>query len=99
MARSGEPGASALMGAYCDGDERAFAALYQLVAPRLMRFFCRRIAACRTEDLVQQTFLKLHRSRGIYVRGADPLPWIFTIAHRVLIDDHRARARLPVAGM
>jgi RNA polymerase sigma-70 factor, ECF subfamily len=98
MATLDDNGAAALMAAYCDGDERAFAALYQRVAPKLMRFFCCRTGDnARADDLVQQTFFKLHRARAVYVRGADPLPWIFTIAHRVLVDERRARARAPLA--
>jgi RNA polymerase sigma-70 factor (ECF subfamily) len=37
--------------------------------------------------------MKLHRSRASYVRGADPLPWIFTIAHRTFLDEARRRKR------
>ncbi len=45
------------------------------------------------EDLLQQTFLKLHEARDGYVRGADPLPWLFTIAHRTFLDEARRRQR------
>ena len=45
------------------------------------------------DDLLQQTFLKVHRARGAYVRGADPLPWIYSIAHRTFIDAVRKDKR------
>jgi len=52
------------------------------------------------EDLVQQTFLKVHRARSAYVRGADPVPWMFAIAHRTFLDEarRRRRARVQVSG-
>jgi RNA polymerase sigma-70 factor (ECF subfamily) len=88
-----------LMRRYCDGDADAFRELHAAVAPRLLGYLVRmapdRAAA---EDLVQVTFLKLHRSRAAYIRGADPLPWLFAIAHRTFLDEakrrNRARVRL-----
>jgi RNA polymerase sigma-70 factor (ECF subfamily) len=90
----------ALMGRYCDGDADAFRRLYARVAPRLLGYLVRMVRERATaEDLVQLTFLKVHRAREAYVRGADPVPWIFAIAHRTFLDDVRAkkRARVQVA--
>jgi RNA polymerase sigma-70 factor (ECF subfamily) len=52
------------------------------------------------EDLWQQTFLKLHAARPAYVRGANPVPWIYTIAHRTCLDElrRRKRARIQLAS-
>jgi len=77
-----------------EGDVRAFGELYGLVAPRL-RGYLTRLTRNRpvADDLLQQTFLKVHRARGAYVRGADPLPWIYSIAHRTFIDDARKNKR------
>jgi len=76
-----------LMARYADGDASAFRELYAAVAPRLYGYL---VKMSRTralaDDLLQQTFLKVHRARGAYVRGADPLPWIYSIAHRTFID-------------
>ena len=88
------------MGRYCDGDADAFRKLYARVAPRLLGYLVRMVRERATaEDLVQLTFLKVHRAREAYVRGADPVPWIFAIAHRTFLDDVRAkkRARVQVA--
>lgn len=79
-----------LMAGYCDGDATAFRALYSLVSPRLYGYLVkisrqRALAA----DLLQLTFMKVHRARGAYIRGADPLPWIYAIAHRTFIDEVR----------
>jgi RNA polymerase sigma-70 factor (ECF subfamily) len=86
-----------LMELYCDGDASAFRALYALVAPRLLGYLVR-MARERAvaEDLLQLTFMKIHRARSAYVRGADPLPWIYSIAHRTFLDEARRRRRAVV---
>src|SRR5215470_1319073 len=81
-----------LMGRYCDGDAAAFHALYSLLAPRLLGYLVSLIGERATaEDLLQQTFLKVHQARSAYVRGAEPLPWLYTIAHRTCLDEIRRR--------
>jgi RNA polymerase sigma-70 factor (ECF subfamily) len=89
--------AKELMEQYCDGDASAFRALYALVAPRLLGYLVK-MARERAvaEDLLQLTFMKLHRARAAYVRGADPLPWIYSIAHRTFLDEARRRKRAVV---
>ena len=83
-----------LMARYVDGDANAFRELYTAIAPRLYGYL---VKMARThalaDDLLQQTFLKIHRARGAYVRGADPLPWIYSIAHRTFIDAVRKDKR------
>jgi RNA polymerase sigma-70 factor, ECF subfamily len=86
-----------LMSKYLDGDVAAFRALYALLAPRLLGYL-QRMARDRAlaEDLLQLTFLKVHRARGAYVRGADPVPWLYAIAHRTFLDEARRRKRAKV---
>jgi RNA polymerase sigma-70 factor (ECF subfamily) len=87
--------AIAAMMRYCvDGDASAFASLYEIVAPRLFGYimFLVRDRAL-AEELLQQTFLKLHQSRGAYVAGADPIPWLYVIAQRTCIDELRRGKR------
>lgn len=86
-----------LMSRYCDGDASAFRELYALVAPRLLGYLLK-MARQRAvaEDLLQQTFMKVHRARTAYVRGADPLPWIYSIAHRTFLDEARRLKRAVV---
>ena len=82
---------------YCDGDAGAFRALYALVAPRLLGYLLKMTRErALADDLLQQTFLKVHRARAAYVRGADPLPWIYSIAHRTFLDEARRRKRAVV---
>lgn len=86
-----------LMIRYCDGDAAAFRQLYGRVAPKL-RSYLVRVAreVALADDLLQQTFLKVHRARGAYVRGADPVPWMYAIAHRTFLDEMRRRKRARV---
>jgi RNA polymerase sigma factor (sigma-70 family) len=88
---------AALMNRYCDGDAAAFRRLYALLAPRILGYLVALIAdRPMAEDLLQQTFLKLHQSRSSYVRDANPVPWLYTIAHRTCLDEIRRRKRAPV---
>src|SRR5207237_5684964 len=87
-------GEAGLMARYCDGDAAAFAQLYVKVAPRLLGYLMGLIGErAAAEDLLQHTFMKLHEARSAYVRGADPLPWLYTIAHRTFLDELRRRKR------
>src|SRR5262249_48212686 len=81
-----------LMGRYCDGDAKAFHRLYALLAPKILAYLVG-LTSDRAlgEDLLQQTFLKLHKARATYVRGANPVPWVYTIAHRTCLDELRKR--------
>ncbi len=88
-----------LMQRYCDGDDCAFNELYAAVAPKLFGYLSGLARSCDrsvVEDLLQQTFMKIHLARAMYVRGADPLPWIYTIAHRSFLDYTRRRRRSPI---
>ena len=86
-----------LMQRYCDGDAGAFRELYALVAPRLLGYLLKMSRErALADDLLQQTFMKVHRARAAYVRGADPLPWIYSIAHRTFIDETRKHKRAVV---
>jgi RNA polymerase sigma-70 factor (ECF subfamily) len=86
-----------LMGRYCDGDASAFRDLYALAAPPLRSYLLRMTGnRALADDLLQQTFLKLHKARSTYVRGARPMPWLYAIAHRTCLDALRARQRARV---
>lgn len=87
-----------VMRRYCDGDERAFDELYGALAPRILAYLRSIVRGASAEDLLQLTFMKLHMARGSYVLGADPVPWVYTIALRTALDDLRKTrsARLSV---
>jgi RNA polymerase sigma-70 factor (ECF subfamily) len=86
--------AAALMGRYCDGERRAFDELYATLAPRILGYLTGLVKdRAAAEDLLQLTFIKLHQHRDVYVRGANPVPWLYTIAHRTCLDELRRRKR------
>lgn len=76
-----------LMEAWVAGDAVAFERLFRLLAPSVHAFFARTVShGAVAEDLLQTTFLKLHRARGSWRRGERLRPWVFTIAARVRAD-------------
>ena len=80
---------------YQQADPAAPAALVSLLSPALLRFF-RYNAASReqAEDLLQETWLKIHRMRHTYRPGERVLPWVYAIAHHVRIDSFRKTRRI-----
>lgn len=83
-----------LMLAYRAGDEAAFRELFRRYAPRLLRAV--RMSAISDDDardLLQQTFLQLHRARNDFQRGRRLRPWIYTIALNLKRDLLRRRGR------
>src|SRR5436305_2204240 len=92
-----EAGMAAVMARYCDGEARVFHELYVALAPRILGYLTGLAGDKATaEDLLQQTFMKLHQCRSAYVRGANPVPWLYTIAHRTCLDELRRRKRARV---
>jgi RNA polymerase sigma-70 factor (ECF subfamily) len=86
--------ACAVMGRYCDGEAAAFHRLYAMLAPRVLAYLVGLLGDKATaEDVLQLSFMKVHEARGAYVRGANPIPWIYTIAHRTCLDEMRKRKR------
>lgn len=82
------------MGRYSDGDSRAFEALFERYERRAYAFFFRRTGSVeRSEDLYQELFLRIHRARHDYDRRRPFAPWLFQIAHRLLVDDVRRAYR------
>jgi RNA polymerase sigma factor (sigma-70 family) len=85
-----------LMTAYVAGDAAAFRTLFDRYSPLLMRAMLRELYVREeANDLVQQTFLQLHRAR----RDFDPTqrlkPWLFTIAMNLKREHFRRRKRRP----
>ncbi len=79
---------------YASGDDAAFGEVYDALAPRLFGYLVRQTRDhARAEDLVQQTFLHIHRARGRFIPGADVVPWAFAIARRLMIDGMRRGKR------
>jgi RNA polymerase sigma-70 factor, ECF subfamily len=85
---------NSLMARYQAGDFAAVTALVECIGPQLHRFFMAQSASrSDADDLLQETWLRIHRVRHTY-RPAEPvLPWIYAIARRVRIDHYRRASR------
>jgi RNA polymerase sigma-70 factor (ECF subfamily) len=84
-----------LMGRYQSGEAAGLEELVRRISPILLRYFSG-LYASRTdaEDLLQDCWLQIHRSRHTY-RPSEPLmPWIFAIARHTRLDGYRKRRRL-----
>jgi RNA polymerase sigma-70 factor (ECF subfamily) len=80
---------------YQQADPEAPRALIVALSPALLRLF-RSQAAIRkqAEDLLQETWMRLHRVRHTYRPGEPVLPWVYAIARRVGIDGYRRTRRI-----
>jgi RNA polymerase sigma-70 factor (ECF subfamily) len=78
-----------------DGGEWAVAILYRWLHPALVSYLRGR-AGDEAEDLASETWIAVARGLPSF-SGGEPAfrSWVFTIAHRRLIDHHRATARRP----
>jgi RNA polymerase sigma-70 factor (ECF subfamily) len=90
------PDTDQAMDRYAEGDDQAFGVVYDAVAPRLAGYVRRQVRDVeRAADIVQQTFLQMHRARATFIRGSAALPWAFAIARRLIIDGARQRRVRP----
>ena len=84
----------ALMERYAAGDAEAFGALYEALAPRVYAYLCRSLFdRDLAAEVLQDTFLRLHRVRTRYAVGPRVLPWVLTIAGNLRRDLQRRRRR------
>ena len=80
-----------LLKAYQAGELAAFERLYAALAGELQRYFRAQDAAgAAAQDLVQDTFLEIHRSCHTYLPPLPVRPWVFGIARHVLGRHRRA---------
>src|SRR5947208_15025974 len=78
------------------GDEAAFRQLQERYAGRVLGYFCKQLRdRAEAEDLTQEVFLRLYRSRDRYQPRARFATWIFHIAHNVARNAMRSRRRRP----
>jgi RNA polymerase sigma-70 factor (ECF subfamily) len=89
-----------LMRAYVGGDAAAFRELFDRYATLLTRVLARQLRSPQeASDLVQQTFLQLHRARRDFRPDAKLRPWLFTIALNLKREYFRRAQRHPEAPL
>jgi RNA polymerase sigma factor (sigma-70 family) len=84
-----------VLAAAAQGAGWAFSRLYEWLAPSVAGY-ARAQGATEPEDLTSDVFLAAFSSLGSFSGSeAQFRSWVFTIAHRRIIDDRRARTRRP----
>lgn len=97
---SGELDVEGLLRAYQAGDSAAANELARRVSPALYRYFLHHTQrTAEAEDLLQETWLRLHRARATYRVGEPAMPWIFAIANHTRLDRLRKTMRRPEVAM
>ncbi|CAO5165972.1 ECF RNA polymerase sigma factor SigL [Frankia sp. AiPs1] len=72
-------------------------AVYAEHGPAVLAFVTRMTGdRARAEDVLQETVLRAWRHAGRLGTDERPLrPWLFTVANRIVVDEHRARRVRP----
>lgn len=80
---------------YQNGDLGAFERIFSELAIPLRNYLTSLTRDHhRGEDLLQETFLQMHRSRHTYIPGRPVKPWAFGIARHVYLMGRRSARRL-----
>lgn len=90
-----DPRLSEWMAAYQRGDASAVRQLVDAMTPKLARLFG--AYGARPEDIeeaVQETWLRVHKSRHTWRSGAPVEPWLYAIARRTRADRYRRSRRI-----
>ncbi len=83
-----------LMARYQRGDFTAATALIHRLSPQLHRFFRVQSASRQdADDLLQETWLRIHQVRHTYRAGEPVLPWFYAIARHIRVDHYRKARR------
>ncbi len=82
------------------GDRAAFAELVEKYRQPLFNFVFRTLRdETETEDVAQNTFLQVWKSRTRYERTAKFSTWLFTIARNLCLNEIRRRSRHPAESL
>lgn len=75
-----------------DGDQDAFAKLYDIFVDPIYRYIFYRVKSDDAEDLVETVFLKVweHLKQYNNQKNASFSAWVFRIAHNLIVDYYRA---------
>ena len=84
-----------LMTRYQNADAAALEELVMRISPPLLRFLGRSgIGRNDAEDLLQDCWIRIHRSRHTYRPSEPVMPWIYAIARHTRLDAYRKQRRL-----
>src|ERR1700751_2344864 len=81
----------ALMIRYQGGSLEAFQEIYAQLAAAVRRYLSHLAGGSQiADDLLQETFLQMHRSRAAYNAAYAVRPWVFGLARNVFLMNRRA---------
>ncbi len=82
------------------GDGLAFEAIVKRHSSLIMGLALARLGnRDQSEDIVQETFLRVYRKLGEYSRKAKFTTWLYRIASNLIKDNHKYARRHPVAPL
>ena len=86
-----------LMTLYQEGDLAAATALIHSISPKLYRFFvAQAVSRVEADDLLQETWLRIHKVRHTYHPGEPAIAWFYAIARHVRVDHYRKAMRTTI---
>lgn len=87
-----------LMLLYQNGSETAFQILYDRHSSKIFSFIHKRIQNTETaNEIFQDVFIKIHKSKHLYNKSLPVLPWIFTITRNAVFDYTKRGNKIEIA--
>ena len=83
------------------GDQEAFAQLYETHFDKIFRYVVMKIRnQTEAEDMTQQVFVRAYESIGSYqLQGVPFTAWLFRIAHNQMVDYVRKESKKPTVPL
>ena len=92
-----DPSIESLMARYQQGDSHAATALVNRLSPQLYRVFLAQFISRQfADDLLQETWMRIHEVRHTYRPGQPVLPWLYAIARHIRVDHYRKTRRVGI---
>lgn len=89
---SNAPSDESILQAACRGDRNAFPFLVERFADELFGYLRRRAGDAPAPDLLQDTFLRIHKASGRYRPQSSVRTYVYTVARNIVLNylrDHR----------
>jgi len=94
-----EPSDEALAARAAAGDDAAFEAIVGRYQARVFRLACRLTSDTDAPDVLQETFLQVHRHLATFRGESQFGTWLYRIASNAALMQRRARSRRPATSL
>lgn len=86
-----------LMILYQNGSEAAFQIIYDRHSPKIFGFILSKVQIKEiANEIFQDVFFKIHRSKHLYNKSLPLLPWVFTITRNTIFDYSKRGSKIEV---